>query len=361
MKRVGIITLFGLGNYGNRLQNYAVQKILMDMGFEAKTYSADAYYPKYGYKYIIKKLIHEITGYRFTSSRNAWAESNRKLLFEDFTKNYLPTEKIDDLKTLRSKADYFVLGSDQVWNPLWYHKNDKEIYLLTFANPEQKVCLSPSFGVSELPEEWKPWFKEKLNSFPILNVREHAGTDIIKELTGRDAKVTIDPTLMLDADDWLKIAKKPRQFNSKEPFILTYFLGDRTEKVEEDIKSILKARNMNVLHLLDFSQPNMYECGPQEFIYLFSKADIILTDSFHACVFSFLFNKPFVVYDRVEFGMCEMNSRLESLLSLLGIERKYRDKNLSVDWFDNNYEYGKSQLKIERDKLKSYLTERFAQ
>ena len=354
-KRVGIITIFDLTNYGNRLQNYAVQKILTDQGFEAKTFHTNVFSFGFGWKYRTKKLIHVLTGYHLSKNRADWDQRNKNDLFERFTKRYLPTEKVESIDGLAENADFFVIGSDQVWNPVWYRSNIQDLYLLTFAKPEQKVCLSPSFGISGLPDDWKPFFRENLKTFPSLNVREKVGAEIIKELTGRDAQVTIDPTLMLDAEEWLKVAKKPHGVATRKPFLLTYFLGERTEKTQKDIDEIMKLRDLKVYHLLDLSQPRVYACGPSEFVYLFSKADIVLTDSFHACVFSFLFNKPFVVYDRVQKGWRSMNSRLESLLSMLQLERKYRDKNLGIDWFECDYTDGWTVLKEERKKLKEYL------
>lgn len=355
MKSVGIITIYDLNNYGNRLQNYAVQKVLTDMGFNTKSYTEHYYIQEFIWKYYVKKLFHEITGYRFTLHKEKWAVLNQKLAFGDFVKQYLPTEKVESLDLLEEKADYFVTGSDQVWNPLWYWNHDKEMYLLTFAKPEQKVCFSPSFGIEEFPEEWKTWFQEHLRTFPSLAVREQAGADIIQQLIGQTAQVMIDPTMMLDSKDWLHIAKKPYGVNTRKPFILTYFLGNRTEKIERDIEELLLQKKRNVYNLRDKSQPNVYACGPREFVYLFSKADIILTDSFHACVFSFLFNKPFMVYDREASGVCKMNSRLDTLLGMLKLERKYRSKNIPNDWMECDYSEGWKILKAEREKANTYL------
>ena len=363
MKTAGIITLYGLDNYGNRLQNYAVQKILTDLGFCAKTYSPDLYYYNcFGKRYRIKKRIHEATGYRFAStSVSAWAKTNRQVMFERFTKKYLPTELVQDLNTLKDRADFFVLGSDQVWNPTWYFGCHKELYLLTFAEPGQKVCFAPSFGVSKLPDEWKPWFSEHLQTFPSLNVREQAGAEIIKELTGRNASVMIDPTLLLDAKEWKKIAKKPYGVNTRRPFLLTYFLGDRTEQIEHDISEVIKTRQCNVYHLLDESQPFVFASGPSEFLYLFSKADLILTDSFHACIFAFLFGKPFVVYHRVQAGECEMNSRIECLLKILHLEQNDRKNITTIGSAHPDYTSGWKNIVEERRAALNVLLESFGE
>ena len=92
----------------------------------------------------------------------------------------------------------------------------KDAFLLNFFDAKQKVCFAPSFGVSEIGDEWKLLFAEKLKEIPYLSVREEAGAEIIKQLTGKSAEVLIDPTLMLDANEWRKIEKKPRYLQSKK-------------------------------------------------------------------------------------------------------------------------------------------------
>lgn len=361
MKRAGIITLYGLENYGNRLQNYAVQKVLTDMGMDAKTYTHIWYNRNPGRKMLFKWHLHNLTNYRFCSDAAAWkVQFGRVFAFREFTRRYIPTELVPSLENLGGKADYFVLGSDQVWNPEWYYDlavSDISIklYLLTFAKPEQKVCFAPSFGIEKLPDKWLPSFQEYLPTFPKLSVREDAGARIIKEITGCDAEVLIDPTLMLDAEDWLKLAKKPKNVDTEHPYILTYFLGNRTKQVKEDIRELQQARDLNAHHLVDQAFPDLYVCGPSEFVYLISKADLILTDSFHACVFSFLFGKPFVVYDRDEAGVPQMNSRLETLLPALHLERKYKGSGIDNDVFECDYQEGKKQLESLRLKAQTFL------
>lgn len=355
MKKVGIITMYGLDNYGNRLQNYAVQKVLTDMGLDAKSYAPDVYYFNHTMEYRIKSIFHKITKYRFTKAPEIWAEISQNIAYDQFTKRFLPTVKEDDLQELHKEADFFVIGSDQVWLPECLDGPKKEWYLLTFARPEQKICFSPSFGVSELPEKIKPWVKQQLALFPHLAVREEAGKEIIYNLTGQNAEVLIDPTLMLDPKQWLDVAKKPLGVDTKRPFILTYFLGQRTNLVENDIKELLSEKKRNVYHLLDKSQPSVYGCGPGEFLYLFSKADIILTDSFHASVFAFLFDKPFAVYTREQENLVNMTSRIETLLGKLKLDRKYRVKGFPNNWTECNYDDGWEALKIERNKVKDYL------
>lgn len=358
MDKVGIITLYGNFNYGNRLQNYAVQKIITDLGFQAVTYTCEPIEKKIGRKKYIKWRIHELTNYRLKKNRDRWKiRLGRYYAFQDFTKKYIPTIHINSLDGLTDKADYFVIGSDQVWNPIWYQNLDKDLFLLTFARSEQKICFAPSFGSDHLPTEWETWFRVHLQTFPSLSVREQQGANIIRELTGRTAEVLLDPTLMLDESDWRKIARKPCNIDTRKPYILTYFLGDFPHQAEVDIEKIQSEKKRTVYHLLDKNQPDVYACGPREFLYMILKAEIVLTDSFHACVFSFIFNRPFVVYDRGQKDFPNMNSRLETLLSSLSLQRKYRNSGLENDPLECGYDDGIIRMNQLRIQTKRYLKE----
>lgn len=343
-------------NYGNRLQNYAVQEVI-------KTFGADVHTICFEGNYIsqiqwIKYLIQKITAYRLPGNNIYWkCIIPRQIKFSRFNIKYINITKVKKLNDIvNDSADYYIVGSDQVWNPQWYDENTLKqyIYLLTFTSAEKKVCFSPSFGTSKLPDKWIPWFKRYLSDFPMISVREEAGARIVRELTGKTAEVLIDPTMMLDVSDWLKIAKKPKKVNFIKPYILTYFLGGRSDRVNRDLQKYAEENNLKIYNLLDFEQPDIYVSGPSEFIYLIANANLVMTDSFHACVFSFLFKKPFLVYQR-NGKENNMMSRMYTLLKKFRLERKYVDSGLSNDIFECNYEAGYQQLEQERKKVLTFL------
>ena len=297
-KKAGIVTIYDPNpNYGNRLQNYAVQETLKKLGLEVETLSFEQ--SKINFKVLIKYYLQKISGYKLPGEKNFWKLYIPKVIkFENFNKKYIKTVKINNLKEIREK-DFFVVGSDQVWNPEWYEdcKIKKEMYLLTFADDSKKICFSPSFSVEKLPSKWEEWFKVNLNKFPRLSVREDTGAKIIENLTGRKAEVLIDPTLMLSKEEWKKLSADNKI--TEKDYILTYFLGGRDEKTDEDLKKYSKELDTKVYNLLDYSQPDIYTSDPCEFVNLIDNAKLVVTDSFHACVFSFIFKKPFLLYNRI--------------------------------------------------------------
>lgn len=355
MKKAGIITCCDVnGNYGNKLQNYAVIKLLSKKGIHAQTIITESRKEKnicVFCKIIFSRLL------RYKVGKNSQINRIKYFKTKKFENKYLAFSKLLlKGKDISKDYDYFVVGSDQVWNPSWYTDLKKEAFLLTFAKPEQKICIAPSFGISELPDEWKPWFKEHLKSFPKISVREEEGAKIIKELTGKDATVLIDPTLMLDVSEWREISQKPKYVDFNKKYILTYFLGGQSEQVQHDLKKYRKEYDLVEYNLNELNGHYPFASDPSEFIYMIEHAALVVTDSFHACVFSFLFCKPFLVYDR-EGKSSNMMSRIETLLKKFNLERKYVASGIYNEIFECDYENGYKQLEQERKKFNCFLDE----
>lgn len=350
-KSVGIVTLYDLRpNYGNRLQNLAMQTVLKKMGFNPVTYLFER--SVFGFKGIIKYVLWSFLGLQLSKNiEYQKGELARTIKFNKFNKQYIKTERVHSIEEV-SQKDFYIVGSDQTWNVNWYKNNEfkKNMYMLTFAEPAKRICFAPSFGVNNVPDEMKPWLKSSLRQFPRLSVREESGAKIIKELTGRDATVLVDPTMLLTPEEWRKFAKKPKK--AKERYILTYFLSPKCREAKEKIEMLKKEQT--VYELLTVG--NLVTCAadPCEFLWLFDHADMILTDSFHACVFSLLFNKPFLVYDRNWTGG-NMNSRLETLLKKFHLERKYANSELKNSLWEHNYTEALKQLELEREKALGFL------
>lgn len=355
---VDIITIFNSKpNYGNRLQNYAIDVTLRKLVDSVET----IYFEQGSFVSIkerVKYMLQKITGFKLPGDKKYWkCVIPQRIAFDNFNKEFVISKNVKSLEKARKlKADYFILGSDQVWNPNWYNsdKLKKEMYFLTFTKPEKKICFSPSFGIEALPDKWKYWYKEQLSTFLYISVREESGAKIIKDLIGKEAKVLIDPTMMLDKSEWMRIAKQPKQVDCTKPYILTYFLGDMSERASNDLQEIVNDTEMLVYSLFDETQPEIYSSGPSEFIYMVSNAQLILTDSFHACVFSFLFEKPFMVYAR-EGKEAGMLSRLDTLLTKFDLQRKYVNSGLENEIFECDYSEGYKRLKTERKKVIDFL------
>lgn len=337
MKRILIYTIQSM-NYGNRLQNYAVQELLRDLGFE--TYTVYTRKFKNYYKYIFEVIKKKIKGLFLYNIYTNYDKFNSKIQYTSY-KEYIESEH-----TFTGEYDYYIVGSDQVWNT-----NFDFITINSFLPNihSNKISLSASFGVDSIPYDKE--IGECLNEFKAISVREEAGAKIIKNFINRDATVLVDPTLLISRDRWKQIARKPKGVVDNE-FILTYFLSPKCKSAHNTLLKLKKDKK--VYELLNSDDSVACNAGPMEFLWLFEHADLILTDSFHACVFSFIFNKPFLVYDR-NWNEGNMNSRLETFLTKFNLQRKYVDSGLFNDIWEHDYTDGYNQLKIEKDKATAFL------
>lgn len=348
MKTVGIITIQSLTpNYGNRLQNYATQEVFRSLGTSPCTLM---YNPNhFTLKRRISIAIDTLSFGKIKLSKTPTYAIKKQKKFFAFNKKYIDFKYVRNF-TRNCNFDLFSVGSDQVWNPTWYDEKQPAIFLLAFNQIAKKIAFSASFGLNALPNEWVEYFAKYIEQMDFISCREEAGAAIVKELTGRCATVLPDPTLLLDDNKWRKISHQPQNIN--DGYVLTYFLSPKCKEAEIELEELTKERI--VYELNNANDKVVREADPSEFLWLFDHADIILTDSFHACVFSFLFNKPFIVYDR-NWNGGNMNSRLDTLLSKFHLERKYVNSGLENDIWEHDYTEGYKQLEIERKKAIDFL------
>ncbi|MBE6154772.1 MAG: polysaccharide pyruvyl transferase family protein [Firmicutes bacterium] len=350
MKKVCIITLYGNWNYGNKLQNYALQQVL-------KNLDCDVISLKNKYQMPLCDKLRSFY-YKLRQVKKYYYMSKRENSFKDFNKNYMNYTKYSATYTLnKNKAnlfDYFVIGSDQVWN--YGDGTISDIMFGLFTNKEKNISYAASFGVSSIPEKYKKIYIKGLNNIENISVREKAGADIVNNITGREASVVLDPTILLEKKDWEKIEKKPT-FNVPKKYLLTYFLGNVSVEKTHELNEFAKKHNLEIINLNNQNYPDYFKIGPSEFLYLIHNSSIVFTDSFHACVFSFIYNKSFYVYQRDE-NVVSMNSRIENLLSLIKEDER---QILSIKTINNeevfkcNYKKGYDIIKKEKKKSIDFL------
>ena len=347
MKKL-IVTINDNNNYGNRLQNYALFRYL-NINFDNNTQSLwhkDVHLSKYTKLKNSIKYILNWKDYRFY-----YARSNN---IKKFTDKYLDIH-YDDAPSSALNISYsnFIVGSDQVWNPLFWTDVEREYntYFLRFAEEQKRVAYAASFGISELPEKYHKLFKEGLEGIPYISVREQAGAEIVKQLTGRDVPVLVDPTLLIEAEHWRTLEMQPKWYHG-EKYILTYFLGN----VPPMLDKLAKEYNYKIFNLMDKNSFDLYVSRVEEFLYLIDHAELVCTDSFHACVFSILFNTPFLVVNRQQQGVADMTSRLDTLLGLF--EMKDRYINFNADTLDKekifSVDYSHVKNIQQREQKRSY-------
>lgn len=328
MAKIGIVTLNGYFNYGNRLQNYALSKSIEQMGHEVITiWDKDR---KEISKDFIKRQLIWIP--RFRRYRNFMIFSRR------FTREVLLSKK--------GKMNYIVIGSDQVWNPRYIKETPHLLY--EPENGEVVISYAASFGCPVLPLDEVKNFKEHFIKYKAISVREKAGLEILSEMGIDNAVSVIDPTLLLTRNEWDEIKVSPSDLKREGKYILKYFLGDISKEESKAIVSFAHENNMAVIDLGDQGS-KYFISDPSEFISLVENAELICTDSFHACVFSFIYDKSFIVFRRK--GCSDyMYSRIESLLSVFHFsDREFNGLSITRDNQLHDYTEAYRILEKERE------------
>lgn len=343
--KVGVVTLPGQFNYGNRLQNYAVVKTYEKIGFEAVSLELD------DHKILrsIKRGVMAALGKRLETNEDLMTEERLKA-FNNFSKTCNPCVVENKSGAWRGNFTVFSTGSDQVWNPDIAGRKTGW-YFLDFAKKSQRIALAPSIGISSLDDAQARTLAEGVKGFPRVSVREKRGAELIMECSGVDAEVICDPTLTLSAEEWRAVADG--RCTPAEPYVFTYLLGGVGAEAAEVLDKLTDHGRVPVVPLSDRQKPEEPDAGPAEFIDLIDHATHVVTDSFHAAVFSSILHVPLTIVHRE--GGVSMFSRLEQLSQMLGIEEKV----FGAPEFDlaraGEYEGVDAAIGLERDKFMTYL------
>lgn len=335
-KTVGIVTLEDYTNYGNRLQNYALTKLLeaeglrVVNGIHILTRRNWLNISKSKWKRAIKRIVpfsYVRKQLNASSVPKTGLLGEREKRFLNFTAGYttiLPTiiarSPADAYRQLtRQGIEWFIVGSDQVWNPFFLRNGYR---FLPFAPANKRLSFAASMGVEEIPDRCRREYIRGLKGMKYLSVREQRAVEIVRELTGRDADLTLDPTLLLEPEKWKEVVKKPG-LELENHYICTYFLGD----IPDIVKVFARKKGLRVYNLNCKDSPELFTLDPGEFLYMIQNAAYVLTDSFHAVVFSIKFHREFYVFERQQAGVKSMFSRIETITKRFGLENRIQSRD----------------------------------
>lgn len=361
--RIGILTQPLKLNYGGILQAFALQEVLKRMGHDVKTihimiYADDnvtlrrllSYFNRLIKKYIFRKNV--TTAFIVGLSKKEY--NRRSVNIQKFVKKNIrltdTLESYSELGRLASENfDAIIVGSDQVWVPA-----NLPTYLLDFAERWniKRISYAASFGHSD----WRMDAEKTLicskyaKRFDAISVREDSAVKLCKDYWGVDAEHVLDPTLLLNSDDYLSLVKVDKE---AEKTLFCYIL-DSDGYTQNIVASISKALGAKVTSTLNISKgindnrnilPSM-----DNWISGIYNADFIITDSFHGTVFSIIFRKQFAVMGNPARGL----SRIDSLIKQFGLEDRYICKETQIrDLLQNKIDYSMVELVIEKNKNKS--------
>lgn len=331
--KIGILTLPLHTNYGGILQAYALQTVLERMGHEVMVIDTPNMKATPSFLTMGKRIAKRALGKRveiFLERRHNREYPIISQYIQPFIDKYIHRKEISSLHELRKENfDAIVVGSDQVWRPLYFTSlfktNIRNAYL-AFAEDWniKRIAYAASFGTDDWEYTPKQTIacRELLRKFDAVSVREESGVQLCKEHFGVEAQHVLDPTMLLDKEDYIHLIETTETTKSKGT-LLNYILDETPEKCSlmEQIakdKGLIPFRVNSKVE--DRTAPLEERIQPpvEQWLRGFYDAEFVVTDSFHACVFSILFNKPFVVIGNKERGM----ARFSSLLRLFNLESR---------------------------------------
>lgn len=339
MTKIGTVTFHGAQNFGSVLQAYALQEFIKGLydKFEKecdyrvinyRTEYQKSFYSIYKSVKNPKNIIKNAVAYRHSTALKI-----KKQKFEDFLTNYInltdEASKANELEKFGSDFDYYISGSDQIWNVRALDFEDA--YYLNFVENGKKISYAVSMGPLDI--DWNKYGKEKykalIDDYDCISVREIGTADKVEELTGKAPQINVDPTFLLTKAQWKNIESDANYNEGK--YILLYCLEPSVEQLSM-AKSISKKLGLPILVTRYNNKNDMingfvkkYDSGPLDFLSYIDNAALVLSSSFHGTAFSMIYNKPFYVFNGMK------DSRISSILKIAGIEDRSIERMEDID------------------------------
>lgn len=328
--KIGIITFNSAHNHGAVLQAWALQEFLTSDGHEVKiiNYRLPAtdnlyrlYVPRKTFKRAkLNKVVHALQYLKKYKTEPNKVKRYHK--FEHFINHTLNTTKeytgLDDLNKANLDFDVMIAGSDQIWNGS-LTKGINPAYFLSFGNESiKRISYAASIGKDAIPEVEHTLFLRYLRLFDYISVREEKAKSSIEKLTDKEVSVVLDPTLLLDREKYDNLKKDPK---TKEQYI--YVHNVHITKVDKRLNAMAeelsKRLGLPIVHNrsdYDFTNEltKFTSGGPKEFLGYIANAAYVVTNSFHATVFSIIYQKNFITIPHFQ-----NPERMRHLLDTLGI------------------------------------------
>ena len=356
---IGIITWFSYENYGTKLQAFALQKYLKELGNDVEIINftpPETYMlkektsslwdkiknqpKKYKTKYILQKYNDEIRS-RY-KKMDGFIDNNCNLTIK--------ADNDDIYVDVCNSFDLLICGSDQIWNPNLYHK----YYFADFEKIKTpKISYAPSLGVNKINSEVEPNLKRSLEKFSFVTVREDTGANLLRNIIKKDIPVVLDPTLLLSKNTWIKYTNN--DFLSLDDYVLCYFLSDNKNHWKAASR-FAKSHNLQLIIIPQEAESYEKNCkicpeaGVEDFLGLILNATYVITDSFHGTVFSLIFQKQFYTFERFkENKYSSQNSRIRNLLEKVSLNSRLIEFNQKIIDDKNNINYKIIDLKLKEN------------
>lgn len=346
--KIGLITFHLSNNYGAILQTYALQTVLQNSGHNVEiiNYSPPARRSKDKLIGPLPKYNHKSSGLRYAAGiiynffmdlLNLSQKKHRRSYFHRFYAKYLQLSNqqynsYEELLLAPPLYDFYLIGSDQVWNPHNTGGRLDPAYFLAFAGKNKgRSSYASSLGGFDPTNSTE--FKNLIQNVNRISVRESSSVPLIEAISGQKVTCVLDPTLLLTAGEWENIALAPAKIHSD--FILVYQLGNN--KVHNLAKQVAAHLHLPIKYIRYNTYPLKYKASfvkIEEYVWLFSHASFVITDSFHGTAFSIIHKKPFYTIQNKG-----NHKRVLDLLTSLGISDRLFINDAHIDNVDTYIDY----------------------
>ncbi len=366
-KKVGLITFYESDNFGTCLQAYALCNAINNLGYTCEIICFNRYEnsPVRNNSKLetikilgVKKIIDILLSKRIIE--------NQKEKFRLFRAAYmhLSEQEYSSIRELeKTSKDYeaFIVGSDMVWS--WESRPFLDIYFLKFAPMGKRIAYAPSFGNTEFNEKMNEYYMQAIAGIDFISCRDRKGAEYIRNILGKKCELVLDPTFLLEGDEWKKTFFLKKKKSLKRT-VLIYMFGKIPPNTFKEIKKKVKGKWEIRFIPEGFRQ---YCCekkhgnavfGPIDFLESYYNADMIITNTFHGLVFAMIFEKPFVLFHREgKEHWHQHEERMTSLLEQMGLSDRYLEvgDELKKEFFELDYTELKKKLEDMKSESMEYL------
>lgn len=360
--KIGILTFHGADNYGSVMQAYALSSYLKNRGHQAEIVD---YYFEHDYR-----QYRVFRAYRYATHPQSFVADlidigphmRRRKNFEAFRRDVLPLSKgkklsLEQLKAAAKEYDCLICGSDQIWN-LDCTGGVNDAYFLKFADAGvRKIAYAPSMGMDEAGEDVLRAIAREIEGFDAVALREQSSADMLAPYLSRKVGSVVDPTLLLNPSDYRELLDAA-PVDKAQKYVLLYILGSTRGygHVLDYAAELARSKGLKLKYIIDtnngmrrLSGDNMSGCNPCTFLSLIQNAQFVVSNSFHATVFSILFRRKFV-----SFARGKSSRRMQDLLEKLGIPERMFDTGSSID-AEIDYDSVHEKIRTLRASSEEYL------
>ena len=356
-RKIDIITLHRIVNYGSVLQAYATQYVFRKKGLEVEFID---YYPE---RMHLKGMLKRIKNKNEKFKKNILLRNlARLIMIPSYLKRFYVFKKFIN-KNLKMTscvyrtekevienppvADFYCTGSDQVWNSEWNERIDRPFFLDFDTNGKKCFAYAASFGKGKLDDWEKDETKRLLKKYSEISMRELSGVEILKDLGLNGAINLIDPTLLLNDEQWSELTSDKYE---KEEYIFVYNLN-RNKKIDEYAERISKSKNLPIYYVSyayhEFYKNGKMKCNVkvEDFLSLIKNAKYVITDSFHATAFSINFNTQFMIVFPEKYS-----TRVKSILEITGLESRIVTDCTDISLSNDMIDFSEANIKINEQR-----------